>query len=72
MINLKVTREGTGFPSDLPLYVVIVVRRETYRGLLGAAEFLRGVRGESEDMSGVVDELLVAFSMSRQEAAKSR
>ena len=55
-----------------PAYAVAIFRRETYRGLLEAAEFFSSMGAEdSYDINDVVDELLGAFRLAkaRHEAA---
>ena len=73
MTTVQSMQNRGGYANAPPVSAVVVLRPETMRGLLEAAEFFRGIRGEDEyDISDVVDELLVAFGMSRKEATNSR
>ena len=64
--SMQVRRGHTNVP---PTHAVIVIRRETYHGLLEAAEFFRGIRKEDDaDVGDTVDELLVLLGLTRREA----
>ena len=67
---MKTIKEQNTDLKTPPAYAVVVFRRETYRGLLEAAEYFSSFGAGAYDVNDVVDELLGAFRLAkaRQEA----